>query len=181
MARPGDVIENPITGERITFLTTRAESAGELLRMELRVRGHGFVVTEHVHLSQEERFDVREGHFTFKVDGTTRRAGAGELVVVRPGQRHTWWNAEDDPAVAVLELRPALQAETVFETIFGLARDGKTNAKGMPGLLQLAVLSVAADGYVAGPPIWLQRAAMRILALAGRAFGYRDRYDAYSK
>ena len=38
-----------------------------------------------------------------------------------------------------VELRPALDTETFFETFFGLGRDGKTNARGIPGLLQIAV------------------------------------------
>jgi hypothetical protein len=34
VAQAGDVIENPITGERITFLKTTRETNGELLRFE---------------------------------------------------------------------------------------------------------------------------------------------------
>ncbi len=34
MAKTGDVIENPTTGERITFLKTTRETNGELLRFE---------------------------------------------------------------------------------------------------------------------------------------------------
>jgi len=34
MAKTGDVIENPMTGERITFLKTTRETNGELLRFE---------------------------------------------------------------------------------------------------------------------------------------------------
>lgn len=138
------------------------------------------MVVEHTHTVQEERFDVREGWLTFRLNGDVRRAGPGEEVVVPPGSRHSFWNAEDTYAVAILEVRPALNIETTFETMFGLARDGKTNAKGMPSLLQIAVLSVAADGYVAGPPIWLQRSALRALAFVARRAGYRERYAKYS-
>lgn len=124
-----------------------------------------------------------------KNDSTFARAGSrssstepfGARVVIPAGSRHSWWNAEDTSALAIIELQPALDTETIFETLFGLARDGKTNAKGMPGLLQLAVLSVASDGYVAGPPIWLQRLALRVLAFIGRIAGYRERYAEYGK
>ena len=34
MAKAGDVIENSITGEQITFLKTTRETDGELLRFE---------------------------------------------------------------------------------------------------------------------------------------------------
>ncbi len=59
MAKAGDVIDNPTTGERITFLETTLETNGELLRF-------------------------------------------------------------------VSEIRPLLRFERLFETYFGLARDGKT-------------------------------------------------------
>ena len=37
------------------------------------------------------------------------------------------------------ELRPALNSETFFETLYGLARDGKTDENGVPNFLQQAV------------------------------------------
>ena len=35
MARAGDVLENPATGERLVFLRTAAETGGEVLEYEL--------------------------------------------------------------------------------------------------------------------------------------------------
>ena len=37
-------------------------------------------------------------------------------------------------------VRPALQFESLIETMFALAADGKTNRKGMPNPLRLAVI-----------------------------------------
>ncbi len=48
MAKAGDIIENPATGERITFLNTTQETNGELLRFEY-VLPPGFTIAEHVH------------------------------------------------------------------------------------------------------------------------------------
>ena len=39
------------------------------------------------------------------------------------------------------EVRPAMQFEQLIETMFGLAADGKTNRKGMPNPLHLAVIA----------------------------------------
>ena len=49
MARAGDVIEHPVTGERITFLQTAESTNGELLRLELAVGPRGFVAAPHIH------------------------------------------------------------------------------------------------------------------------------------
>jgi quercetin dioxygenase-like cupin family protein len=178
MVRAGDTIESPVSGERVTFLTTAAESGERLTRAEVHVRPHGFATgnAEHVHRRQEERFEMREGHITFRIDGAEQRAGPGDVVAVPAGHRHKWWNADDQPATFILEVEPALNFETILETMFGLARDGKVNRNGLPNLLQLAVIAESAEGY--RNPI--ERALLGILALGGRLAGYRDRYQRYS-
>ena len=55
MIHTGETIENPITGERITFLATSADTDGEAVVIETVVEPHGFVATAHVHPTH---FDV---------------------------------------------------------------------------------------------------------------------------
>lgn len=180
MARTGDQIENPITGELIVFRKTSADTRGELLELDLTVRPHTPLLMEHMHAKQAERFEMISGELSFKIDGRTHSAREGDVVVIAPMTRHQWWNSGDETAHANLSLSPALDFETVLETMFGLARDGKANARGIPNLLQVAVLARFSDGYLPGPPIAVQRIAFRILAFIGRLFGYRARYDRYS-
>ena len=71
MIRTGDTIENPVTGERITFLATSADTDGEAVVIETVVQPDGFVAAAHVHPSQSERFAVAEG--TLGLEG--RRQG----------------------------------------------------------------------------------------------------------
>jgi hypothetical protein len=61
MIRRGDTIENPVTGERITFLATSADTGGEAVVIETVVEPDGFVAAAHVHPSQTERFAVAAG------------------------------------------------------------------------------------------------------------------------
>jgi hypothetical protein len=61
MARAGDVIENPATGERVRFEETATESGGARLRFEMVFAAQGFVAQEHLHPSQEERHEVISG------------------------------------------------------------------------------------------------------------------------
>jgi hypothetical protein len=72
-----------------------------------------------------------------------RTLGPGEFVIVEPGTPHRFWNAGDEPVTFVCEIRPALQFESLLETMFALAAAGKTNRKGMPNLLRLAVIAEA--------------------------------------
>jgi hypothetical protein len=70
----------------------------------------------------------------------------------------------------VCELRPALRFESLVETMFGLAADGKTSSRGLPGLLRLAV--IAREHFdtvrVPFPPAWAQRAGLALAAPLGR-------------
>ena len=49
MAKAGDNINNPVTGERIIVLQSGQEAAGELFVFELSLRPHAFVNAEHIH------------------------------------------------------------------------------------------------------------------------------------
>jgi len=67
MVRIGDVIDNPVTGERMTFLLTGRETAGELLSIDMRVRPGGFIPSEHIHPEQEERFLITNGEIALRI------------------------------------------------------------------------------------------------------------------
>ena len=172
MARPGNVIEHPVTGEIITFIQTAGETDGALLQLGLVVKPAGFVAGPHVHPHQEERFTIQAGAITFTIDGDTRRIAAGGDVVIPAGTPHAWWNAEPVEAAAVVEFRPtpnpnsdirfgsALElgrlTEECFESFFGLAQDGKLDPRtGMPDELwgSLVLLRYHPFAYVIEPPL----------------------------
>src|SRR6187455_378406 len=179
MIRTGDTIHNQVTGETITFLATSADTDGEAVVIETVVQPDGFVAAAHVHPSQSERFAVAEGTLALKIDGQEKTLGAGDVAIVEPGQAHKFWNAGDEPVRFVCEVRPALQFESLLETMFALAADGKTNRKGMPNLLRLAVIAHAHFDTVRlpFPPAWMQRVGLALGAPLGRLLGYRPTYE----
>ncbi len=180
MARPGDVIENPVIGARIIFRKTARDTNGELLQFDFFLKPHGLGPPEHIHTRQEERFQVVSGTMRFRVSGNEQSLSAGQALVAPPGTPHTFWNDGDDEVHVLSEIRPALKSETYFETYFGLARDGKSNKRGRPNLLQVVVLAREQDFFLAGPPIPVQRAVIAVLAPIARLLGYRARYPQYS-
>jgi mannose-6-phosphate isomerase-like protein (cupin superfamily) len=179
MIRKGDVIENPVTGERLLFLETSSETGGEYVLVECTVQPNGFVAAAHTHPYQSERFEIESGTVAFKLDGEEIVAGPGETVVVPAGSSHKFWNAGETAAVFVTEVRPALQFERLLETMFALANDGKTNRKGMPNPLRLAVIAKAHfdDVRLPFPPAWMQKAGLMLGAPLGRALGFMPEYD----
>ena len=78
---------------------------------------------------------------------------------------------------------PAMQyIEDFFETLYGLARDGKVNADGLPKSYLHTALLVQAfqpETWVAGMPIPLQRVLFGALGALARARGYRTQYPKY--
>jgi quercetin dioxygenase-like cupin family protein len=178
MILTGDTIENPVTGERVTFLATSADTDGEAAVIETVVQPGGFVAAAHVHPSQSERFAVAAGQLGLKVGRKKMTLGPGEAATVEAGTAHRFWNAGADPVRFVCEVRPALQFESLLETMFALAADGKTGRKGMPNLLCLAVIAKAHFDTVRlpFPPAWLQKAGLAMGAPVGRALGYRHTY-----
>jgi len=178
MIRTGDTIENLVTGERVTFLATSADTDGDAVVIETVVQPDGFVAAAHVHPVQSERFAVAAGQLGLKVGRKKMTLGPGKAAVVEAGTAHRFWNAGADPVRFVCEVRPALQFESLLETMFALAADGKTGRKGMPNLLRLAVIAKAHFDTVRlpFPPAWVQRTALAIGAPVGRVFGYRPTY-----
>ena len=180
MAKSGDVIEHPVTGEMLTFLETAEDTAGEYATHELRVKPHGFVAAPHIHPKIEESFEIHSGTFTFVVDGEERQVGAGESATIPMGTPHAWWNAGEEEGVATVEFRPALKSGEFFESFFGLAMDGKVSPKtGLPGLMWLALIfrHYGEDfAYIVQPPLPVQRAIFTPLAAAARLLGYRMPY-----
>jgi mannose-6-phosphate isomerase-like protein (cupin superfamily) len=179
MIRVGDSIENPITGERIVFRQTSRETGGAAVVIECFVQPTGFVAATHVHPQQEERFEVVRGSVGFRVGREELIAGPGERLTVPAGTAHRFWNAGDDEAHFVCEVRPALQFEQLLETMFELAADGKTNRNGMPNPLRLAVIARAHFDTVRlpFPPAWVQRLGLALGAPLGRLVGYRPTYE----
>ena len=179
MIRAGDTIENPVTGERLVFTATSAETGGEYVRFECFVEPSGFVAAAHLHPLQEELFEIVEGSVTFKVNGKELPTQPGDRVLVPARTPHQFWNAGEATARFVCEVRPALQFEQLIETMFSLARDGKTNSHGMPNLLRLAVIAHAHFDTVRlpFPPAWIQRVGLVLGMPFGRLLGYRATYE----
>ncbi len=182
MAKAGEKIYNPVQGDWIVFRQTARNTNGELLSAELVVSPRGGNPL-HVHPRQEEYFKALSGTLGVQIKEERRSLGEGEEAVVAPGTPHRWWNEAYEEAHVLVELRPALNTEIFFETVYGLARDGKTNESGVPNLLQQAVtLNGVNKGeiYLAWPPIPVQKAFLAALAPVGRLLGYKDHYPKYS-
>jgi quercetin dioxygenase-like cupin family protein len=181
MSKAGQVIENPVTGERVVVRVGTEDSREELLVTDLYVRPGGAVAGEHVHPVIHESFTVVRGRVGFLLDGREAVAGSGKRLHIPPGMVHDWWNAGEEEAHVVVEIRPGARFEEMIVNLFGLAQDGKTNAKGMPNLLQTALFAREFEDvlYFTRPPRAFQKVLFAVLAPIARLLGYRGSYPEY--
>jgi gentisate 1,2-dioxygenase len=184
MAAPGQTLENPITGERITFCTTTQNSDGRLWEAELFIPPHkGKLATAHFHPTFAETFEILSGTAGYSVDGREAEAKAGEVIIVPAGKAHIHpWSINDE----TLHVRQRIQLdkpdletlrkiEFFAEAIFGLAQDGQVDKEGMPHPLHFAQIAneMQPIGYMSGMPIPAQHLLFGSLAALGRFLGYR--------
>ena len=179
MFHAGDQIENPITGERMIFHETSAQTNGERVVVETIVRPGGFVAAAHVHPYQTEHFEVHAGTLGVRRGREKVELHAGEDVVVEPGTPHKFWNAGDEEVRFRCTVTPALEFERLIATMYTLAADGKTNKKGMPNPLRLAVIANSHFDDVRLPkiPHAIQKLALATGAPLGRLVGYGPTYE----
>jgi mannose-6-phosphate isomerase-like protein (cupin superfamily) len=178
MSKAGDVFENPVTGEFGYIRLGAQETNGGLSVADLRVRAGGAVIGAHIHPTIDERFTVLKGKIGYMLGSQKGVLQAGDCVDLPHGIPHDWWNAGDEEARVIVEIRPAARFEQMATTLFCLAREGKTNQKGVPNPLQMAVIAKEFEDVVVflNPPPWIQRLLLGILAPLGRLLGYKAIY-----
>ena len=179
--RAGDVVENSVTGERVVVLIGSGESRDGSIAGHLFVRPGGAVAVEHVHATVSERFRVIEGRLGVRIGGRESTLEKGADVTITPGVAHDWWNPGPGEAQVLVEVEPGRRFELMLSTLFGLANDRLTNSKGVPHLLQLAVIAREFRDVIefVKPPRILQRVMFAFLAPIGQALGYQPYYLRY--
>lgn len=181
MAYANKVIRNPLTGQEIRFLQTAADTAGALLEMESTYAPGSAEPPLHYHPVQAEDFQILAGEMTVHINGSTRVLKAGDKLAIPANTPHAMWNQGSQQAMINWQVRPALNMEQFFETIVGLAADGKTNTNGVPGLLQISLLMNKFSGVIrlVKPAYTVQRIIFGLLSPVARLRGYRATYKQY--
>ena len=180
--RTGDVIWNPLTGEKAMIVESVEMSDGAGLVVDFAVEAGGFVPGgEHLHEHCAEHFEVQAGRIAFALDGKVRTLAAGEQVTVAPGTWHRWWNAREDEVRARVRIEPALRFEEAILVFWGLCADGHTNAEGRPSPLLGALVGTRFRREIRyrQPPDPVQRFLFPPLAALARWRGLERRIDAY--
>jgi mannose-6-phosphate isomerase-like protein (cupin superfamily) len=136
----GGVLTNPITKERFV----RLPAPPDRLRIEVQAPPDMVRPPLHLHRHSAESFQILDGRATLLVDGVERVLRQADSLEAAPGTPHTWWNSGDGPLRFVTEFRPALRMQSFFETLCGLAAEGRK-----PDFMQIAASAPLWDTYLA--------------------------------
>ena len=146
------MLENPVTGQTLTFRRTTADTRGDVLEVESSWEPGGREPPEHYHPRQEEHFEVLAGELRVRIGEAERTLRAGETLDVPANTPHAMWNAGSERTHVAWQTRPALKTEAFFEMVWGLAQ-ASVDGEEMPEPGQAAaMLSEYADEFRLGRP-----------------------------
>ena len=167
--RPGQTLENPVTGERFTFTDTAASTDGELLAFDFALRPGGAVPIPHVHPIQTERFEVVAGRMRFRVGLRTFVAGPGDVRRGRAGRRARVRQRRRGRGAAARRGPPRAGDGGDVRRRRRAGRGGPHDRRGLPrNPLDLALLARTYD-QEAHAPLLGRRLQRLLLAPLGRA------------
>jgi mannose-6-phosphate isomerase-like protein (cupin superfamily) len=155
-----EVIENPLSGERIRILRRDAAKNGDALVWELLLAPGGRVPSSHAHPHQRESFHVLDGELDFRVGWRRLRVRRGESVTVPPGRVHHFANRGRIPTRVHVETVPALDMEALLRVAATLARDQFQAGRRFPRVVDL-VLFIREFRLEVAPP-WVPPKAVAI-------------------
>ena len=184
---------NEAAGQRSRFTVLPGDTHGQRFVVEYinqPYRGET-AVPAHIHTTFTEVFEILRGRAKYRLAGETRTAMAGDRILMPPRipHVHPWSDSDEELHVRQTatsnppDLAGMIASIQGALTIQGLAQAGLVNDKGIPGLLQTAVIIEAAmpATFIAGPPIWLQRAVFGLLSRIGRRRGLQTAYAQYGR
>ncbi len=181
MAIKNKTITNSKTGQDIKFILTGNETNGQLLEMETTYNSHSKEPAAHYHPYQTEDFTVLSGQLTVRMDNQIKILKQGDTLHIPEKKVHAMWNNSDEMTIVNWKVQPALKTDNLLETASGLAKDGRTNASGVPNILQAALMLNKYNHVfrIAKPPFIIQRIIFLILTPFSYLFGYKPTYKNY--
>lgn len=178
--RAGDKIVNRFSGERLVFLRTGPETEGRYTENEIRLQPGGAVPKAHVHLKQEETFNVISGQLTLVENGQTFVLGPGQSHTVAMGVPHQPFNKGDVPLVARVRITPAGRADLMLTQVHGFLTEKDTPRTERDWFLQAMMYCVYYDTYLAKPSVAAQKVLSFLIVPTARMLGYQSWYPAYA-
>jgi quercetin dioxygenase-like cupin family protein len=181
MPTKGQILNDKFTGDSFEFLETAKDTNGERVTLKVTLKSKGQTVDDHIHLLQDETFKVISGRMTYFLDGKEHHVQAGEEVTLPKDVPHNHYNLDDEPAVFIQTISPAIDIDYFLENLFGMINDGKVKDGQLPFLQAMVTLKyLESPSMLANMPRGLQKGLASVLAPLARLMGYRAIYKEYT-
>jgi len=118
-----------VSGFVQTFLTSQEETGGSFVELEIVLKPGSRGAPRHVHMHQEERFEVKEGVVDVFHSGAWHKLEAGQVAVVPPGMPDEFKNTSAKPATLLCRISPVLDFQDMNVTVMKLINDGKIRSQ----------------------------------------------------
>ncbi len=165
ISRARFLLENPVTGERITFLATSEETEGRVHQHRLELPPSSSAA-RHFHPQQQKCLKVTSGKLRVWVNDLEHVLLPDEDLVILPGQAHAWENDGDSEAVVTVTMRPALRSAEFLRAQVALGKEGKSNKCGLPKAPRYAAFAETFKNEV----VFVQHPVQRTLQAVVAAF-----------
>lgn len=181
MPKVGQLLINQVNGDSFEFVETAKDTNGQRVSLISTIKSKGQIVPNHIHVLQDEYFEIISGKLTVVTNGITKTLTEGEKIMLPKNLAHNHYNNEDTPVKFKHTVTPALDFDYFMENLVGLAADGKSK-NGKYGLMQELVTLKYLDSkvYLADIPVGVQKLLMNTIAPIARLIGYRAIYKKYS-
>lgn len=166
-------------------------SKTEKIKQTVVKQEHGFVYCtasiepfapgppEHVHSDFDETFEITNGELSLLVNGEVKKIRPGQQLHIPKGTPHKPFNETADTIYTKELIAFPEKFAFYLVQVYGLM-DNKGLGKSAGTMFQVSLLNHEGfDSYIAGPPVFMQRAISFILTPATRLFGYKSFYPAY--
>jgi quercetin dioxygenase-like cupin family protein len=145
-------IYNPVQRDSVIFLETVSETNGKYTLVEVELAAGGGVGL-HYHKTYSETFVCLEGELKLLLDNNIHTLKDGdEPITAEPNVLHRFFNGSKIPCKFRVTISPGSKGfEESLQIAYGLARDGRTNSKGLPKKLShVAVLLLLSESKLTG-------------------------------
>jgi mannose-6-phosphate isomerase-like protein (cupin superfamily) len=171
-------IRNAFNGETFIFPIRQEDPSQARITLQLDPGGTGGGnALEHVHPVADETFCVLTGRLEVVMAGQHHDLYPGDSLTIPRGRPHYFFNSGKGVTTASVNFSPAQNHTAFFKAFATLTQERPEwfSAKGDPNLLLIALfLNRYPDHlYLAGRPVWLQKALFRVLARLALWRGYR--------
>ena len=181
MPTKGQILTDQFTGDTIEFLETSADTHGERVTLKVSLKSKGQTVDDHIHILQDESFQMVSGRLTYFVDGKQQYLNAGEQVTLGKNKAHNHYNTDDETVVYIQTISPGIDVDYFIENLFGMINDGKVK-DGKLSFLQAMVTGkyLESPSRLAAIPAGPQNFLMNTLGPLAKLLGYRAIYKKYT-